>query len=79
MVRKPNFIPNVIKRSISEIPVTISALSMGIFVTPIMTARVLRFIACMEIQAIVPIKVAISEDRRAIRSVLLRAARITSF
>ena len=39
-----NAVPIAMKRSIKEIPVTISAFSMGMFVIPIISVRGFRFI-----------------------------------
>ena len=79
MVPKPNFIPKLRNRSIREIPVTISAFSIGIFVIPMRTARLVRFMDCMAMQAIVPMRVAISADKIASASVFHKACMICSF
>ena len=79
IVPKPNLAPRLKNRSIREIPVTISAFSMGIFVIPIRIVRLVRFMDCMAIQAIVPMKVAISADNTASASVFHRACMICSF
>ena len=50
-----------------------SALSIGILVTPIYTERTFLFMLFIAIEAIVPIIVAISEDNIAIIIVLYRA------
>ena len=65
MVVNPNFTLKKMKRSISEIPVTISAFNIGIFVIPIINvlAPFLRLV--MAIAAMVPIKVDISADKTA--------------
>ena len=62
-----------------EIPVTISAFSIGIFVIPMRTARLVRFMDCMAMQAIVPMRVAISADKIASASVFHKACMICSF
>ena len=79
MVRKPNLIPNVINRSIKEIPVTISALIIGIFVIPMMMERFLFFILLMAKLAIVPIIVEISAAKKAITNVLISDWIMASF
>ena len=66
------------KSSISEIPVTISAFSMGILVIPIIMVRVRFFIVFMAIQAMVPITVAMMEESSAISKVFPSARRISS-
>ena len=77
MVPIPNFIPKLIKRSINEIPVTISAFSIGMLVMPIIKAR-LRFpIFWMAIHATVPIMTAVKDDRRAIKRVFHKACMIS--
>jgi len=58
------------KRSMREIPVTISALSIGIFVTPRSNVRAFVRIAWMPRAAAVPIKVAIRAERKAMISVV---------
>ena len=64
IVPNPNRTPRLINSSISEIPVTISAFSMGILVIPIMMARFLFFYHSLAIQAIVPITVAMADDKK---------------
>ena len=64
MVENPSVKRRAINRSIREIPVTISALSMGIFVTPRKNVRIFDFIACIPIAAAVPNTVAIRADKR---------------
>ena len=77
MVPIPNFIPRLMKRSISEMPVTISAFNMGMLVMPMMTA-LLRFpIWLMAIHATVPMTTAINEDTKAIKSVFHSACMIS--
>ena len=78
-VPKPNDTPATRNKSINEIPVTISALSIGILVTPIKKVRELFFIPEIPSAAKVPITVAISDDRRAITIVFVRAFMIPSF
>ena len=58
------------KISIREIPVTISAFSMGMFARPSQKVRQRRFMPFNAIQAAVPIKVAIKADKNAIIRVL---------
>ena len=76
MVLKPRDIPNAIKVSIREIPVTISAFSMGILVIPIMIVLGVRVILLIAIAATVPIMVAISAESTAITRVLESASMI---
>ena len=71
MVLKPKDIPKAMNASIREIPVTISALSMGILVIPITMALCTGFIVLMAIQAATPITVAIRAERKAISSSLI--------
>ncbi len=77
MVPIPKRNPKLIKSSIREIPVTMSAFSMGIFVIPITTVRERLFIFTMAMQAMVPITVAVTEAISAISSVLKSACRIS--
>ncbi len=70
MVLKPREIPKAINASIREIPVTISAFSMGMLVTPMRRERGTRFMPLMAMAAAVPIMTAIREDKNAISSVL---------
>jgi hypothetical protein len=77
-VVKPKVKPTLIKRSIKEIPVTISAFNIGIFVMPIKIARPFFFILRIARQAIVPINVAKREAKKAIINVLYNAVKITS-
>ena len=79
MVPKPNLTPILIKRSIREIPVTISAFSMGMLVIPIIMARFLFFMPLMAMQATVPIQVEMAAERKAISSVLYSASNIMLF
>lgn len=62
IVLNPSVKRNAMKRSIRDTPVTISAFSIGMFVTPIKRVRILEFIACMPSAAQVPINVAISAE-----------------
>ncbi len=78
IVENPREKRKAMNKSISEIPVTISALSMGIFVTPIISVRYLRRKAWMPIAPAVPRIVAISADKSAISSVVYRAVMIWS-
>ena len=66
-------------KSISEIPVTISALSIGMLVTPMIIDLSAFFILLIASAAIVPITVAISADRKASIIVLVKAASTSSF
>jgi hypothetical protein len=77
MVVKPNVILRLKKSSISDMPVTISALSMGILDIPMRRARFLFFIPCIAIHAIVPITVATNADMKAISNVFKSACIIT--
>ena len=70
---------NAMKRSIRDTPVTISAFSIGMFVTPIKRVRILEFIACMPSAAQVPINVAISAESNAMISVVYNAFIISLF
>ncbi len=79
IVPSPNRNPKLIKRSIREIPVTISAFNIGILVTPIIMVLVRFFIPFMAMQAMVPMNAAVMEETSAISSVLPRARRISSF
>ena len=74
IVVKPNLILKNMKRSIKEIPVTISALSMGILVMPIINVLVLFLRPVIAIAAIVPINVAIIDERRASINVVIKAS-----
>ena len=73
IVVNPNLTLKKMKRSINEIPVTISAFNIGIFVIPIINvlAPFLRLV--IAIAAIVPIKVEISADKTASSNVVTRA------
>ena len=62
-----------------EIPVTMSAFSIGMFVIAIMVVRNLLFSACMPIAAAVPIKVEINADKSAIIKVVYNAFIISAF
>ena len=79
IVPNPKRIPKLRKRSISEIPVTISAFSIGILVIPIRTALVRLCIPFIPTQAAVPIMVAIKEETKAIISVVYNASIISLF
>ncbi len=71
-------IPRLMNSSIREIPVTISAFSMGILVIPIKIVRFLRFIFCMAMQVMVPIKVAARAESSAMDNVFHKACMITA-
>ena len=73
MVLNPREMPKAIKASIREIPVTISALSMGIFVIPITIVRLTGFMLLMAMAAAVPIMQAARAEIRAIINVLYNA------
>ena len=64
-VENPRVKRNATKSSIREIPITISALSIGMLVTPIIKVRIFGFIAWIPREAAVPIKVAISAESNA--------------
>ena len=70
IVENPSVNRHAMKRSMREIPVTISALSIGIFVTPSSNVRAFVRIAWMPRAAAVPIKVAIRAERKAMISVV---------
>ena len=61
------------KKSINAIPVTMSALSIGMLFRPRSTFSLLGFIAAMPRTAIVPTMVAINAARIAIENVLIIA------
>ena len=79
MVENPSENRNAMKSSIREMPVTISAFSMGMLVTPIMVVRNFRCMDWIPIAAAVPMTVAIRADRRAMIRVVYRAFIICSF
>jgi hypothetical protein len=66
-------------KSINDIPVTMSAFSMGILVMAIIIVRGVFFMLFIAIAAAVPINVAISADANAIISVVYKAFMILSF
>ena len=68
-----------IKRSIRLTPVTMSALSMGILVIPMIILLPLLFINCIPVHAAVPRIVARSADKKASTMVVRKAAIISSF
>jgi len=76
---KPKVNLSATNKSISEIPVTISALSIGILVIAIIMVRGVFFILLIAIAAAVPIMVAISADKTAIINVVYKAFIILSF
>ena len=65
--------PKAINASIREIPVTISAFSMGMLVTPMRTVLGRVPMLLMAMQAATPMTVAMRADSRAISRVLCRA------
>lgn len=73
MVSKPREIPKAMKASIREIPVTISAFSMGMLVIPMRMDRGIRFMLLMATAAAVPMITAIKDDKKAISRVLYKA------
>ena len=75
---KPSVYLSATNRSISDIPVTISAFSMGMLVMAIMIVRGV-FHAVYRYGAAVPIIVAIRADRTAIISVVYKAFIMLSF
>ena len=79
IVPKPNRSPMLMKRSMREIPVTISAFNMGILVIPMTTVRERFFRFIMAIQAMVPTTVATRDAISAIAKVLNNACRISLF
>jgi hypothetical protein len=78
IVLNPREIPNAIKASIREMPVTISAFSIGILVIPMKMVRGTRFMPLIAMAAAVPIITAIREDKNAMSSVLYSAVIIVS-
>jgi hypothetical protein len=76
---KPRVYLMATKISISEIPVTISALSIGILVIPSNIVRGIFFILFIAKAAAVPIIVAIRADKKAISNVVYKALIISSF
>ena len=72
-VINPKDTPDAINRSIRDMPVTISALSMGMLVTPMTRVRIFLFIPIMATDAAVPTIVAIRADIRAIARVFQSA------
>ena len=79
MVKKPNRNFKLKNSSINEIPVTMSAFSMGILVIPMIIVRLVFFMLLMEMQATVPMTVAIKADKSAMISVFHNAERMASF
>ena len=67
------------KASIREMPVTMSASSIGMLFKPIIRLRPVGFIALMPMAAAVPSTVAISADRKAISKVLCKACMMVAF
>ena len=72
-VSNPREMPKAMKASIREMPVTISAFSMGMLVIPMMAVRGAGRIFWMAMAAAVPIKVAIRAEAKATVSVVDRA------
>ena len=66
--------PKAMNANIKEIPVTISAFSIGILVMPMIIVRGSGFMLLMAMDAAVPMMVAISADTKAMSSVLTRAS-----
>lgn len=79
MVENPRENLNAINRSIRDMPVTMSAFSIGIFVTPMKRVRNLGFIAWMPMDAAVPMTVAARAETRAMIRVVYRAFIISWF
>ena len=69
-VWKPSVKRNAIKASISEMPVTMSASSIGMLFKPIIRLRPVCFIAWRPMAAAVPSTVAMRAERKAISRVL---------
>ena len=78
-VEKLKDTPIPINKSINARAVTISALSIGIFVIPTIIFLVLFFILTIVIHASVPRTVAITADNSAITIVVLKAFIIVTF
>ena len=78
IVENPMFIRNAINNSIIDTPVTMSAFSIGMLVTPNIKVRNLRFILWIPMEAKVPITVAISAERSAMIRVLYKVLMIAS-
>ena len=76
-IRSTVLIP--MNNNIKEIPVTISAFSIGIFVTAVNIILGVFFIAFMAMDAMVPIITAMKADKNAIINVVYNALRISSF
>ena len=69
MVLKPKEIPKAINASIREIPVTISAFSMGMLVMPMITVFGKGFMLLMAMAAAVPMTVAKRAEAKAMTRV----------
>ena len=78
IVVNPMVIRNAMNSSIIDTPVTISAFSIGMLVTPSIKVRNLRFILWIPMEAKVPITVAISAERSAMIRVLYKVLMIAS-
>ena len=74
IVSLPKRMPKLINKSIKEIPVTISAFSMGILLTAKNRFLAFAFILERAMQVKVPIMVAAREDTSAMNRVLERAS-----
>ena len=72
-VLNPRDMPKAMNASIREIPVTISAFSMGMLVMPITTVFGTALMELMEMAAAVPMMVAMSADTKAMTRVVVRA------
>lgn len=78
IVVNPIVIRNAMKSSIMDTPVTMSAFSIGMLVTPSIKVRNLRFMLWIPMDASVPITVAISAESRAMIRVLYKVLMIAS-
>ena len=78
IVPKPRVKRKAMNSSIREIPVTISAFNIGIFVTPMIRFLGSFFMLRIATAAIVPRTVAIEADTKAIIRVFCKAAIIAS-
>ena len=74
MVPKPNCIRSVRKSSMKDTPVTMSAFSIGMLVTPMSAVRYFFFIFDMQMTAIVPRTTEITELSSARRIVVVKAS-----
>ena len=78
IVLNPKVKRKAINISIKDIPVTMSAFSIGTFVTPIIIFLGNFFIFRIAIAAMVPSTVAIKADKNAIISVFFKACKMAS-